>query len=137
MTRYLSEEEPTGKITITHEEAMRELGKIEDDYSEIRQLKKQIAEMHQADLNRLATIEELVRCLENAIKFVYHYYGDNKEALADMETSTWRTIVKTFAPNKACTRLRLRLGRSVPLARSVALLSALILLKRRAGNANR
>lgn len=93
MTRYLSEEEPTGKITITHEEAMRELGKIEDDYSEIRQLKKQIAEMHQADLNRLATIEELVRCLENAIKFVYHYYGD-KEALADMETHTWRTIVK-------------------------------------------
>jgi len=38
MTRYLSEEEPTGKITITHEEAMRELGKIEDDYSEIRNL---------------------------------------------------------------------------------------------------
>ena len=94
MTRYLSEEEPTGKITITHEEAMRELGKIEDDYSEIRQLKKQIAEMHQADLNRLATIEELVRCLENAIKFVYHYYGDDKEALDDMETHTWRTIVK-------------------------------------------
>ena len=94
MTRYLSEEEPTGKITITHEEAMRELGKIEDDYSEIRKLKKQIAEMHQADLNRLATIEELVRCLENAIRFVYHYYGDNKEALADMETHTWRTIVK-------------------------------------------
>ncbi len=94
MTRYLSEEESTGKITITHEEAMRELGKIEDDYSEIRKLKKQIAEMHQADLNRLATIEELVRCLENAIKFVYHYYGDDKEALADMETHTWRTIVK-------------------------------------------
>ena len=38
--------------------------------------------------------DELVRCLENAIKFVYHYYGDDKEALADMETSTWRTIVK-------------------------------------------
>jgi len=94
MTRYLSEEEPTGKITITHEEAVRELGNIEDDYSEIRKLKKQIAEMHQADLNRLAIIEELTRCLENAIKFVYHYYGDDKEALADMETHTWRTIVK-------------------------------------------
>jgi hypothetical protein len=42
----------------------------------------------------VATKDELVRCLENAIKFVYHYYGDDKEALADMETSTWRTIVK-------------------------------------------
>ena len=38
--------------------------------------------------------DELVRFLENAIKFVYHYYGDDKEALADMETSTWRGIVK-------------------------------------------
>lgn len=94
VTRYLSEEEPTGKPTITREEAIHALTNVEEDYSEIRQLKKQIAEMHQADLNRLATIEELVRCLENAIKFVYHYYGDDKEALADMETHTWRTIVK-------------------------------------------
>ena len=93
MTRYLSEEDPTGKITISPEEAARVISTV-DDYSEIRQLKKQIAEMHQADLNRIATINELVRCLENAIKFVYHYYGDDKEALADMETHTWRTIVK-------------------------------------------
>ncbi len=41
-----------------------------------------------------ADIDEAVRCIENAIKFVYHYYGDNKEALADMETSTWRIFVK-------------------------------------------
>ena len=74
-------------------------------YSAFNRWRNKIAEMHQADLNRLATIEELVRCLENAIKFVYHYYGDDKEALADMETSTWRTIVKDVRAEKARTRL--------------------------------
>ena len=56
---------------------------------------EQIAEMYRRENDKLKEkLEEAVRCLQHAIKFVYHYYGDDKEALADMETSTWRIFVR-------------------------------------------
>lgn len=46
-----------------------------------------------------ADLREAHRCLTQAVKFVYHYYGDDKEALAHMETSTWRTFLEDMQRN--------------------------------------
>lgn len=53
----------------------------------------------EADGERIKTlvmwIEELARCTNEGIKFVYHHNGPKKEAMSDMATATWRTSVKT------------------------------------------
>jgi len=41
-------------------------------------------------------LDEAARCLERAIAFVHDNYGEDSEALADIQTATWKAIVKSI-----------------------------------------